>query len=93
MVWRDIRGHVSGMWLRVLEEPGRGDEIGKLTFVDGTMWNSSILVLVYAYAMFQKRLTMIGTRDAGQFGECLALQTSTRSSPLSIFLIGHHVMK
>lgn len=30
---------------------------------------SSILVLVYAYAMFQKRLTMIGTRDAGQFGE------------------------
>ncbi|KAH8083653.1 hypothetical protein HD553DRAFT_324536 [Filobasidium floriforme] len=40
----------------------------------------SILVLVYAYAMFQKRLTMIGTRDAGQFDQlvgplviCLAL--------------------
>jgi len=30
---------------------------------------SSILVLVYAYAMFQKRLTMISTRDAGQFGK------------------------
>jgi hypothetical protein len=68
VVWRDLRGHVSGMWLSVLEEPGRGEEIGKLTLVDGTMWNSSILVLVYAYAMFQKRLTMIGTRDAGQFG-------------------------
>jgi hypothetical protein len=73
VVWRDLRGHVSGMWLRVLEEPGRGDELGKLTFVDGTMWNSSILVLVYAYAMFQKRLTMIGTRDAGQFGACTNL--------------------
>jgi hypothetical protein len=75
-----------------LEEPGRGDELGKLTFVDGTMWNSSILVLVYAYAMFQKRLTMIGTRDAGQFGACLVLQTSTILSPPSMLLIDHHVM-
>jgi hypothetical protein len=29
---------------------------------------SSIGIIIYGYAMFQKRLTMISARDAGQFG-------------------------
>lgn len=28
----------------------------------------SVGIIVYGYAMFQKRLTMISARDAGQFG-------------------------
>jgi hypothetical protein len=30
--------------------------------------SSSIGIIIYGYAMFQKRLTMISARDAGQFG-------------------------
>jgi len=82
-LWRDLRWHVSLITssgsklrdrtiflLRKVEEPS------KLTAIRynplASAWSisiSSILVLVYAYAMFQKRLTMIGSRDAGQFGE------------------------
>jgi hypothetical protein len=29
---------------------------------------SSIAILIYGYAIFQKRLTMISARDAAQFG-------------------------
>lgn len=32
------------------------------------MWCSSIAILIYGYAIFQKRLTMISARDAAQFG-------------------------
>jgi hypothetical protein len=30
---------------------------------------SSIAILIYGYAIFQKRLTMISARDAAQFGK------------------------
>lgn len=66
---------------------------------------SSIAILIYGYAIFQKRLTMISARDAAQFGTsplarmsvclfddlCNSLLCSYRSTMGSVVDLRRHV--